>query len=603
MGEVYLAVGRRGVKVAVKILHDLIGDDPESRLRLDREVRALRRVESPYVARVLDSDLSGERPYLVMEHIEGETLLDAVRRGGPLSGPQLVDLARGLATAIAIIHAAGVVHRDVKPANVVLGPDGPVLIDFGIAQVSDATRVTMTGTFLGTPGYSAPEVFAEEAVAEPADVHSWAATVAFAATGRPTFGRGTVEAQMYAVLNGRADLAGVPGSLLPLVRAALNREPAKRPTAALLSDRLARLARATAPAAGAVREDPAAARARTDGAAGPRPKADGQASGRQKTDGAAVARVRPDGAAAVRAKAEGPVGGRPRTEEAAASRSQDDTPGERARVRPAKADAAADRRVKPEAADRRVKPEAADRRVKPEAADRRVKADGLERRAKAESPERRVRAGAAGRRVKGAAEVRRAAAEVEESTLATEAAHATSISSPPGSAVLIVLAMLAVPCVVASVIWPPATFIITASFCVLARAWWTGHWLVRNRRSSRVRGVLRVASFPVTLAGSVLSAAVWPGVPASAIAASAFWVADGGGMEGEWWLQAGPMTVAGVVFGVVCGGIVGREVERAGVHVPDLRREGLRALAVLGGFVAVCAAAVRVLAWVLPHAF
>ncbi|MEV7970262.1 serine/threonine-protein kinase, partial [Sphaerisporangium sp. NPDC088356] len=262
MGEVYLAVGRRGVKVAVKMLRDPIGDDPEARLRLDREVQALRRVESPYVASVLDADLSGDRPYLVMEHIEGETLLDTVRRQGPLSGPNLIDLARGLATAIAIIHAAGVVHRDVKPANVVLGPDGPVLIDFGIAQVSDATRLTMTGTFLGTPGYSAPEVFAEEVVAEPSDVHSWAATVAFAATGRPTFGRGSVEAQMYAVLNGRADLAGVPGSLLPLIRAALNREPAKRPTAALLADRLSRLARATAPVTpAATRATPSGARA------------------------------------------------------------------------------------------------------------------------------------------------------------------------------------------------------------------------------------------------------------------------------------------------------------------------------------------------------
>ncbi|MET8139693.1 protein kinase [Sphaerisporangium sp. NPDC005288] len=637
MGEVYLAIGRRGAKVAVKILRDPIGDDPDSRLRLDREVRALRRVESPYVARVLDADLSGDRPYLVMEHIEGETLLDAVRRGGPLSGPQLVDLARGLATAIAIIHAAGVVHRDVKPANVVLGPDGPVLIDFGIAQVSDATRVTMTGTFLGTPGYSAPEVFAEESVGEPADVHSWAATVAFAATGRPTFGRGTVEAQMYAVLNGRADLAGVPGSLLPLVRAALNREPAKRPTAALLSDRLARLARATAPAAGGAHDDPAAGRVRSDGAAnarakaadappvarpkpegataaralpeGPaavRAKADGPPVVRAKADGPAAGRAKPD-AAAGRGKADGPAGGRSRPEDAVTGRAQEETPGERARIRPSAADAAADRRAKPDAVERRGKADAVERRGKADAG-RRAKADGQERGAKAEASARRVRGEAAERRTRAGgatamARVRRAAADVRESALATDAAPAASISSPPGSAVLIVLAMLAVPCVVVSVIWPPATFIVTAALCVLARAWWTGHWLVRNRRSARVRGALRVVCFPVTLTGSILSAAVWPGVPASAIAASAFWVAAGGSIEGEWWTQPGPMTVAGVVFGVVCGGIVGSEVERAGVRVPDLRREGLRALAVLGGFVAVCAAAVRVLAWVLPHAF
>jgi serine/threonine protein kinase len=539
MGEVYLAVGRRGVKVAVKMLRDPIGDDPEARLRLDREVRALRRVESPYVARVLDADLSGQRPYLVMEHIEGESLLDAVRRGGPLSGAELVDLARGLATAIAIIHAAGVVHRDVKPANVVLGPDGPVLIDFGIAQVSDATRLTMTGTFLGTPGYSAPEVFAEEVVGEPSDVHSWAATVAFAATGRPTFGRGTVEAQMYAVLNGRADLAGVPGVLLPLIRAALNREPAKRPTAALLSDRLSRLARATAS------PKPAAGRVRGDG-----PAPGGRGKGEEPSpSGRTRAEPSPNG----RAKGDEPPSGRTKGDEPSRPRG------------------------------RATRTEPAERRARSEPAERGAKAEVAERRPKAEDKARR-------------------ATELKEALLAAEAVPGAALSSPPGSAVLIVLAMVAVPCVVASVIWPPATFVITAIFCVLARAWWSGHWIVRNRRSSRVRGTLRVVSFPVALTGSALSAVLWPGVPAAAIAASAFWVAAGGHMDGGWWTRSGPMTVAGVVFGVVCGGIIGREVERIGVHVPDLRREGLRALSVLGGFVALCAAAVRVLAWVIPHA-
>jgi hypothetical protein len=114
--------------------------------------------------------------------------------------------------------------------------------------------------------------------------------------------------------------------------------------------------------------------------------------------------------------------------------------------------------------------------------------------------------------------------------------------------------------------------------------------------------VLRVVSFPFTLAGSAVTAVMWPGVPASAIAASAFWVAAGGRMEDGWWADQAPMTVAGVVFGVVCGGIVGREIERVGVRVPELRREGLRALSVLGGFVALCAAAVRVVAWIIPHA-
>ncbi|GAA3009525.1 hypothetical protein GCM10017559_35020 [Streptosporangium longisporum] len=285
MGEVYLASGRRGDSVALKVLHDMVDADFEARIRLEREVRALRRVESPYVARVVDADLEGERPYLVMEYIEGETLLERVRRAGPLEGGGLLTLAHGLATALSIIHAAGVVHRDLKPANVLVGEDDePVLIDFGIAHVLDATRLTLTGTFLGTPGYAAPELFADEPVGEPADVHAWAATVAFAATGRPTFGRGTVEAQMYAILNGQADLEGVPAALLPLIRAALHREPAKRPTAAQLCGRLGRLVRVapeasrrTGPAAG---RQGARAGARGDTAAGDRPPRTGRGRGR-----------------------------------------------------------------------------------------------------------------------------------------------------------------------------------------------------------------------------------------------------------------------------------------------------------------------------------
>jgi hypothetical protein len=156
-----------------------------------------------------------------------------------------------------------------------------------------------------------------------------------------------------------------------------------------------------------------------------------------------------------------------------------------------------------------------------------------------------------------------------------------------------VLAVLTVPSVVTSVIWPPATFAITAGLGVLARAVWSGHWLVRNRRPERLRGLLRVLSFPLTLAGSLISAVVWPGVPAGAAAALALWLASGSRLDREWWTDPGPVTLAGVVFGIVCGGIIGREVERVGAHMPELRREGLRALAVLGGFVALCTAAVR----------
>ncbi|MBG0830399.1 serine/threonine protein kinase [Planomonospora sp. ID67723] len=531
MGEVYLATTRRGENVALKMLHDAIEADSEARIRLEREVRALRRVESPYVARVLDADLICDRPYLVMEHIEGDTLLDRVRQAGPLDGADLIVLAQGLAAALAIIHAAGVVHRDLKPANVLIGPSSePVLIDFGIAQVLDATRLTMTGTFLGTPGYAAPELFADEPVGAPADVHAWAATVAFAATGRPTFGRGTVEAQMYAILNGQADLAGVPAALLPLLRAALHREAAKRPTAALLSARLTRLARATSP---------------------------------EPRKPAAPARV--PGSARKAAPAEPPSP--PKPAKPAAEKT-----GERAGTRKAG--------TKTESGGAEPGPEREPSRGT------RLVAEGREPR----------RVSAAGPRISRSASRGRQA----DSALAAEAAPAGSAGPlPAGNVALVVLALLAVPCVVASVIWPVATFAVTGFFAVLARTVWVGHWLVRKRRSAPVRGALRVLGFPLTFAGSLASAAVWPGLPAAGLAAFALWLALGGALPLDWWQRPAPVAVAGVVFGVVCGGIIGREVERVGSGLPELRREGLRALAVLGGFVALCAAAVRVVALVL----
>ncbi|MFI7029484.1 serine/threonine-protein kinase [Microbispora rosea] len=525
MGEVYLAVGRRADRVAVKMLRDPIENDADARLRLEREVRALRRVESPYVAQVLDADLSGDRPYLVMEYIEGENLLDAVRRRGPLPESRLITLAQGLAAALAIIHAGGIVHRDVKPANILLGEDGPVLIDFGIAQVLDATRVTITGTFLGTPGYCAPEVFADETVGEPADVHGWAATVAFAATGRPTFGRGTAESQMYAVLNGKADLVGVPAALLPLVRAALHRDPSRRPTAALLADRLSRLARA----------------------AGEPSRAPGEPSAAETTTR---------------------------------------TPAEAARAR-----AASDAKSAAKTVAKPVAKPVARKTAKTE--DKPVR-KGAETPARepATAAERAARRGGSG----SAARPRKARAATALAA-APEGAPEGALGIPTGNAALVLVALLAVPCVVASVVYPLATFAITAALAVVIRAVWTSHWLVRSRKPGRARACLRALAFPLTLTGSLLSAVAWPGLPAVAAAFAALWVGSGGRLEPEWWSQPVPVTVAGIAFGVVSGAIIGREIERAGAAIPGLRREGLRALAVLGGFVALCAAAVRAVAF------
>jgi hypothetical protein len=234
MGVVFLARDQGHRTVAVKVLRSSVAGDPTARRRLAREVETMQRVRSPHVAEVIDADLDGDMPYVVTRFVPGRTLDDVVTQGGPLRGEALASLASGLAEALVAVHAAGVVHRDVKPGNVMLFQGTPVVIDFGIAQGPDATRLTMTGMFMGTPGYLAPEVIEGRPSTEASDVHAWGATVTFAATGRPPFGTGPYEGIFYRIVNGQADLAGVPAALVPLLAAALARDPAHRPPAVQL---------------------------------------------------------------------------------------------------------------------------------------------------------------------------------------------------------------------------------------------------------------------------------------------------------------------------------------------------------------------------------
>src|ERR1700742_139215 len=236
MGAVYLARDREKRPVAVKVLHSRVAAEPTSRRRLAREVEAMRRVQSPFVAQVLDADVEGKSPYIVTRYVPGQTLDHSVREHGPLSPAALERLARGLAQALAAVHAAGVVHRDLKPGNVMLRGGEPVVIDFGIAYTgTDSTRLTQTGMFMGTPGYLAPEVIEGQVSSEASDIHSWGATLAFAATGRPPFGTGSFENVFYRIVQGHADIDGVPAPLAQLVAASLSRDPRRRPTASWLS--------------------------------------------------------------------------------------------------------------------------------------------------------------------------------------------------------------------------------------------------------------------------------------------------------------------------------------------------------------------------------
>ena len=241
MGVVFMARDASEQTVALKVLRSVVAEEPLARRRLAREVETMRRVRSPYVAEVIDADLAGDMPYIVTRYVPGRTLEQVVTGAGPLPPPTLARLACGLADALAAVHAAGVVHRDLKPSNVMLLDELPVVIDFGIAQGPDATRLTMTGMFMGTPGYLAPEVIEGQPSSEASDVHAWGATVAFAATGHPPFGSGGYEAIFYRIVNGQLDLTGAPASLLPLLAAALARDPGLRPSAAQLSAQAAAL--------------------------------------------------------------------------------------------------------------------------------------------------------------------------------------------------------------------------------------------------------------------------------------------------------------------------------------------------------------------------
>ncbi len=230
MGVVHLARGPGGERVALKVLRPHIVGDDEARARLAREVSSLSRIRSPWVAEIVDSDPWGEIPFVATRYVPGFSLHDLVQEEGPVTGADLIWLARGLVEGVASVHAAGVLHRDVKPSNVLMEGRTPILIDFGLARVADDPRITHTGWLLGTPGYLPPEILYGEDATPASDVHSWAATVAYAGTGRSPYGTGPSMAIMDRVRRGDHDLTGLPDALRSIVASALDPEPARRPS-------------------------------------------------------------------------------------------------------------------------------------------------------------------------------------------------------------------------------------------------------------------------------------------------------------------------------------------------------------------------------------
>ncbi|CAO5171036.1 eukaryotic-like serine/threonine-protein kinase [Frankia sp. AiPs1] len=238
MGVVYLGFGADGKPAAVKVPSTGLADNPEFRARFRQEVAAARRVRGTTVAAVFDADLTGQRPWMATEYVEGRSLADAVATRGRLDEHLVRGLAIGLADALVAIHEAGVVHRDLKPANILLAWDGPKVIDFGIALAADSTSHTRTGMLIGTLVWMAPEQLRGERAGAAADIFAWGACVAFAAAGRPPFRGERAEAVGMQILTAEPDLDGLPAALVGPVRDALAKEPEARPSAAGLLARL-----------------------------------------------------------------------------------------------------------------------------------------------------------------------------------------------------------------------------------------------------------------------------------------------------------------------------------------------------------------------------
>ncbi|WP_344587722.1 serine/threonine-protein kinase [Actinomadura vinacea] len=228
-GVVYLGRDEDGGPVAVKLLRGGAGASQRARARFVKEAEAALQVTGRSTAQVLDADVTGDRPYIVSEYVEGPSLQRLVEERGPLPSERLERTALRTARSLAAIHKAGIVHRDFKPGNVLLGPDGAKVIDFGIARALDAAPLT-TGP-IGTPAYMAPEQIEDEPVGPPADVFAWAATMVYAGTGRPPFGTGPNAAVMRRVTSRRPDLGDLEGPLGDLVARCLDKNPAARPTA------------------------------------------------------------------------------------------------------------------------------------------------------------------------------------------------------------------------------------------------------------------------------------------------------------------------------------------------------------------------------------
>lgn len=229
MGVVYIA-SKGSETVALKIIRDSIIDDPSQATRFIREIETLKSINSPHVAKVLDTGAHNERPWFTTEFVNGPDLKSHVTDKGPMPDKSWDALAKGLLDGLAAIHAAGIIHRDIKPANIILSESGPKIIDFGIAQVADATSVTSTGAIAGTPAWFSPEQIEGSEISTATDLFSAGSTLVYAATGKSPWGdvEATTKASVYKILLDEPDLSGLSEKQSRLVRPLLNKDASAR---------------------------------------------------------------------------------------------------------------------------------------------------------------------------------------------------------------------------------------------------------------------------------------------------------------------------------------------------------------------------------------
>jgi serine/threonine protein kinase len=231
MGRVFLGESPGGRKVAIKVVHPHYASDPDFRRRFAREVAAARQVGGFHTAAVVGADPGADPPWMATAYIPGPSLAETIARRGPLDEAEVRRLGAALAEGLAAIHDCGLIHRDLKPGNVIMAGDGPRIIDFGIAKGADATALTGSSAVIGTLRYMSPEQLNGHELTPHSDVFALGTVLAFAATGHDPFEAPTIPAVITRILTGPPDLDPLTGDLRGIIGDCLAKDPGSRPSA------------------------------------------------------------------------------------------------------------------------------------------------------------------------------------------------------------------------------------------------------------------------------------------------------------------------------------------------------------------------------------